>query len=506
MGSKPTEPTQKTEPIPKKTFDVAIVGGGIAGLYAAWRLKEAWNGQSTGKGDAASRKALDDLKLGSGGKLEVVILEQDPMLLGGRLRSTELPFPHGSVIAEVGAMRLTTRHRLLRRLLKELKIQTVPFEGNGFSTRYFLRGKHFGSSDIEHYNKENFPYHFRTGEERKSPDDLLLLVLEHTLHELSLDDEAGPEALMVLEKLRGKHSRGSMTHREWEQIRTHGLVTGKVRLRDIGMWNLIHHYLSPEAAQFVEDGFGYESIIGNWNVSDAIPWFISDFSPGQTYETVVNGFSHLVNRLAKEFEEDIKKDDPFQCNVLLNRRVTKVSKGQKEGEAQVLCLSTEKAHPEYKHKYENRMHDFFDEQPTTEQPPTGKRTLHARLVILALPKWPLEHLDLGDIAPPGSENREKWQTRLNEVRPHRLVKIVHGYRDAWWHKADNHKGAGSRIFTDLPLRQAYYFDREWLEERGRYQHYDKNGWLIESHDKKSPTSKAWLLPILTAIMLNSGAS
>jgi hypothetical protein len=468
-----------------KEFDIAIVGGGTSGLYAAWRLRQAWCCSKV------SREALAE-KLGrsSVGELEVVVIEQDPTCIGGRLRSAELPFPGGSVIAEVGAMRFTTRHRLLRKLLSELDIRTVPFEGSGFSTRYYLRGKHFGESDIKCGDKENFPYHLQGSEQQKSPTELLSQVLEATLRELSLDDDATPETLRVLEKLRGEHSRGELKHWEWEEIRRHGLLTGRVHLRNIGMWNLIHHYLGADAAHFVEDGFGYESIIGNWNISDAIPWFIADFTPAQTYETVVGGFSEVVKRLSWKITnhpEDSEKHRKsrtndknyleFRCTVVMNTRVTGLSRpkdGAAESKPITFELSTEKTDSNYKH----------------ENQEWGEHPILAKAVILALPKWPLERLNLDDLLldPSGKEpdkplRGRDWKAQLLMVRDHRLVKIVQGYRHAWWRKPESPRGAGSRIFTDLPLRQLYYFDREWLEERGRYQYYDENGKITDRNGK-----------------------
>src|SRR5882757_2008381 len=145
-------------------FDIAIAGGGIAGLYAAYRLRQAW------EHDESAGKLGDKLGLKDKNTLRVVILEQDPIELGGRVCSVHLPFPKGSVIADVGAMRFTTRQELLRKLLNELKVDTVPFDGEGFSTRYFLRGKHFGGQDIKRNDKKRFPYHVQEHEKGKTPD------------------------------------------------------------------------------------------------------------------------------------------------------------------------------------------------------------------------------------------------------------------------------------------------------------------------------------------------
>lgn len=446
-------------------FNVAIVGGGIAGLYAAYRLRQAW------ESDVEHEAVAERLGVPAGEPLTVAILEQSPTSVGGRARNVELPYPGGSVIAEVGAMRFTTRQRLIRRLLADLKVRTLPFEGDGFSTRYYLRGKHFSAENIEQNDEVNFPYTLREEERGKTPTDLLSYVLKKTLAELTLNGEANSDTLLALEKLRGRESRDTLTHPEWAAIQEHALLTGTVRLENIGMWNLIHHYLGSEAAQFVEDGFGYESIIGNWNVSDAIPWFIADFSPGQRYETVDKGFGHAIACLCSAITKKNDRADSlaanraFKCTIFLNARATEIAlEDSLSSAAEPSAIDR----PRYKIKTENVSPEYKHQCQVPDEVTAGS-------VILALPQRPLQNLDVKALA---GEGHKKWVNDLAVVRPHRLAKIVQAYRDAWW-RGSSPPGAGSRVFTDLPLRQVYYFDREWLEERGRYQSYNANGTPVE---------------------------
>jgi lysine 2-monooxygenase len=83
-------------------LDVAVVGGGVSGAYAAWRLKEErpdWN---------------------------IAIFEYSKRI-GGRLYTETLPgMPH--VHAELGGMRYNEKeHILVRNLVGFLKLPTVEF-------------------------------------------------------------------------------------------------------------------------------------------------------------------------------------------------------------------------------------------------------------------------------------------------------------------------------------------------------------------------------------------
>jgi hypothetical protein len=516
----PVENTQ-AERDPSR-YDVLIVGGGIAGLYAAYRLRQVWL-------SPARTELAKSLRRDPGGVLQVVILEENPLELGGRVRAVKLPFPQGAVTAEVGPMRFTTRQKLLRRLLHDLDIGTIPFKGEGFEKSYFLRGKHFRDGDVKAgrapYNLDNTP---ERQEQNKTVDELVQAVFDATLIELSIDSDSYLDngsvfgkkyyvdhptlralteilknesadkivanaqrkldadylsTLRALEKLRDKTLRADLTHAEWRQIQEHCLLLGKIHLRDIGLWNLLHHYLSPEGAKLVEDGFGYESVIGNWNLSDAIPWFIDDFGPGQSYEAVEQGFSHLVKRLEEHLTptKRPKKGAPagdFECAVFFNTRVRKITVNKDE--THPYTIRATKTALRYKHRNDA---DAFD--PPDKVDNMCWRALNARSVILAIPKEPLSKLDVselfGDRGPDKTleQNREwkraerDWRANLDAVRAHRLAKLVQAYRTSWWRTPEASKGAGALVITDLPLRQLYYWDQERLTKRGRYEFYDK---------------------------------
>jgi monoamine oxidase len=91
--------------------DVAIVGGGIAGLYAAWRLAMA-GGRRIHLFEASGR-------------------------LGGRIHTLH---PAPGLTVELGAQSVRNDHHLLIRLLRELCIDTAPEQGDGAGLAH-LRGR-----------------------------------------------------------------------------------------------------------------------------------------------------------------------------------------------------------------------------------------------------------------------------------------------------------------------------------------------------------------------------
>jgi monoamine oxidase len=91
--------------------DVAIVGGGIAGLYATWRLAMA-GGRRIHLFEASGR-------------------------LGGRIHTLH---PAPGLTVELGAQSVRDDHHLLIRLLRELCIDTAPEQGDGAGLAH-LRGR-----------------------------------------------------------------------------------------------------------------------------------------------------------------------------------------------------------------------------------------------------------------------------------------------------------------------------------------------------------------------------
>src|ERR1017187_1937307 len=89
---------------PALELDVAIVGGGVSGLYAGWRLLTAPN------------------------RPEKVHVFEMSDRIGGRLESIQLPGMH--IQGELGGMRYTTQHEIVAALIEKVfaaQLTPVPF-------------------------------------------------------------------------------------------------------------------------------------------------------------------------------------------------------------------------------------------------------------------------------------------------------------------------------------------------------------------------------------------
>ncbi|HEU0012604.1 MAG TPA: FAD-dependent oxidoreductase, partial [Longimicrobium sp.] len=195
-------------------------------------------------------------------------------------------------------------------------------------------------------------------------------------------------------------------------------------LYEIGFWNLLQHYLSSEAFQFIHDALSLESVLGNWSAAEAIPWFTADFASSELF-MVPDGMQELIKRL---HESVVEAGERFQLH--LGKKVTK-------------CRYDAQAWQVYTGPKKEPVHVYFD------------------ALILALPKAALEQLCIKDRE---TAWRPSW---LSEVQPHVLYKLFLLYEQEWWMGDEEPGYSVGRTFTDLPVRQVYYFSPKWMKASGR---------------------------------------
>jgi monoamine oxidase len=234
---------------PSADVDVAIIGGGPSGLYAAYRLL---TGTPRSKSPVASKPS--------------VALFEASDRLGGRIWSDVVPgAPH--LIAEFGGMRFLQNQELVPKLISALKLPTVPFSAGNGNNFVYLRGSKFQVS--QYSDPSVVPYLLPPAEQGMTPSQLLLKGIETYV----------PNA-------------PTLTGAEWTKVKATSTYGGEL-LRDQGYWNLMQNALSPEGYNLMADGVGYPSLAENWNSVEMMQELAGDFAPNALYFTIPGGYMRL---------------------------------------------------------------------------------------------------------------------------------------------------------------------------------------------------------------------
>jgi monoamine oxidase len=251
-------------------LDVAIVGGGVSGVYAGWRLK------TSGKAD------------------RVTVFEASGRI-GGRLLSVPAPgIPN--MVAELGGMRiLPAVQPRIAALLKELnaaggeKIETYPFPVDQPENISYLRGTHLRLSDFGQELQtppdkpvpQRTPVPYRVGflERGKTPGTIVINAIEQIVPGITNPDL-------------DEYQRREMAH---------DCVFAGKPLREQGFWQVLVRVISGEAYQLALDAGGYQTTLTNWNAADAIPWYLSDFGVDPKYEGFRKGFQQVPLKIRDLF-------------------------------------------------------------------------------------------------------------------------------------------------------------------------------------------------------------
>lgn len=242
--------------------DVAVIGGGISGVYSAWRIK--------------SQTAYS-----------VALFERDKRI-GGRLLSIEAPGAP-NMIAELGAMRiLPAVQPKIRNLITvlndtrvngDIEIELYDFPVDQPENIAFLRGKHLRVLDFTRH-PEQVPYHLNFLEYGNTPGKILVEAIEQIVPGITasgLND----------------YSRRAMARKAGFDDKP---------LHEQGFWNVLMRVISGEAYLLGVDAGGYQSTLMNWNAANAIPWFLADFGIDPHYQGFKCGFQEVPNTIAKRFQ------------------------------------------------------------------------------------------------------------------------------------------------------------------------------------------------------------
>lgn len=253
-------------------LDVAIVGGGISGLYAGWRLR-------TGEGSGKARGR--------------VVLFEGSGRTGGRLL-TWYPFPDRPELhAELGGMRFFAQQELVWGLVTRqfadklqgpIKFHVTDPNGNNL---WYLRETILKGPDFN--DPERVPYRQDAQARYAGPSAIIQNVIASVMAENRVE---------IAALLGGRTA--PRTREDWDAVKPVLRYRGR-RLWNVGFWNLLYDLLSPESYTYVTDAFGYSSLTNNWNAAEAMQSIAIDFTENPDYQTLAEGYGYLPRLIRDAF-------------------------------------------------------------------------------------------------------------------------------------------------------------------------------------------------------------
>jgi monoamine oxidase len=256
-----------------ETLDYAIVGGGVSGIYSAWRLLR----------DAAPGAPPP----------RVAVFESSPRL-GGRLLSVVPPkIPNARV--ELGGMRIICpTQEWASSLVQHLKLATETLLDVQPQNVAYLRGRLLRIFELA--DASLLPYQLGPGE--RSPENLGNLTAVAAMRAL-----AGVIKQVVGISINNWQDLSTkLSAADWEKVAREGTLDGQ-KLYELPMRYLMLRAIGGEALDLAQDSCGYDSILHTWNAADGFPWNVGDYGPLVQYLHVVDGFDAVPLTLAAQVTE-----------------------------------------------------------------------------------------------------------------------------------------------------------------------------------------------------------
>lgn len=227
---------------------MAIVGGGVAGVYTAWRLA----------------RALPNLR--------IALFEMSDRV-GGRLRSVAFPqAPH--LVGEVGGMRFLEAQTHVFNVVKQLDLPKRGYPLLGPHNRLALRGRSFEYADLSspgHLYPYNIP-----------------------------PEEQSPKNNIFIERMsRIVPNARTMNADEWRKVRTTVRYKGRL-LKDWTAWALLSDLFTHEEMAFAQDSAGYDSIALRETGLEELDFTFMGIDFSKPFYTIVDGYQRLPQSLADE--------------------------------------------------------------------------------------------------------------------------------------------------------------------------------------------------------------
>lgn len=384
--------------------DIVIIGAGISGLYAAWRILSEQKDKT------------------------VLIIEKLPKT-GGRLDSDRLEIKGKDgkkykVKDEEGGMRFNSKMIELYKLFKELGFsvengEIVPFNMADLNGRFYLRGGGFTQKQVKDSNNDKWSelYNLKEEEEGKSPGTLIRNVLDSIL--------LATENADILSKCKEAYRFKDIgdfpsTPDQWAVFRNEFSYQGEV-IHAWGLWPLLTTFgMSTEAITLITKAIGFTGPIAqDINAGEQLQ-ILCDFPNSPDFYTLNTGFESLPDRL-----ESIVSKNAEKSEILLNTCVDSISESN-DG-AELVALNS-----------------------------IDGSSLHISCsnILVTLPKLALDKLLQSS---PDLPVNAKLRSNLDRLQGMRLAKINLYFDERWWHTGQSPIAHGGS-FTDLPAGAIYVFD------------------------------------------------
>lgn len=317
--------------------------------------------------------------------------------VGGRLLTVQPPgMPEARI--ELGGMRFTTGQKLIQALVADMQLETESFQVSEPRNVAYLRGVHLKTADLTH--PERIPYNIPKEDHEGVRSGFTALAAKRFLHKTLHTQDVDLQQV------------------DWDAVATKGRYDEHA-VTDLTMRYVYSHSVSGESFQFAEDSSGYGSIFYTWNAADGFVWNLDDYGADISYHRLKGGFESVPMKLRERY---LAAGGEVHCHHRLLRFDTAQLADGTEGVA--LQFHTN----------------------------DGPRTVHARRLILAMPRRSLELLEQSG-AVLGAHQKEVHQL-IRSVTPIPLFKLILCYRRRWWEDLGITRG---QSVTDLPVRQCYYW-------------------------------------------------
>ena len=388
-------------------LDVAIIGGGVSGCYAGYRLLTA-----------------DPAIPG----LHSVALYEASDRIGGRLwsyRFPELP----NQVAEMGGMCFSPLHANVYGLCKKLQLKTENADEFSVYNLQYLRAHRFAFHDYvpkdrpDGYYPGTIPYFLDDKEKWQLPTDLMLSAFKKAV------PDVGP-LLDQLSKIGDDPDKARKIISKLDLALRNARVAGTdLRLHDYGFWNLLSQHASQEAYDMATMSSGFYSTTQNWNAYNTLLGAFVDFSVPQTWTKLENGYDALPREMARRFAE-------LGGKIHTGTRLCGLEIQGRDAEAVITMR--------------------------LEAPDVPAWTQRARNVILAIPQRSVRLLNQDTFL----FRSDRFVDDLSTVTCEPASKLFLTFAEPWWKKVATPPSQTKKTIesgqssTDLPMRLCYYLGCE----------------------------------------------